>query len=228
MRRTSRFWVSFLVLAVLVLTVGCAIIPQTVQDIINGFTSPVITPETIYVTATPKSPAPPAAWTPLVIAPCLYAADCPEAVDLDGLTGDESSESYEVRVPYDAVVKMSNGWVALDDENLSENLASIVWVLDVDGVSYYDPAYIVKDTAQMFADDETEYPGAWIAVTIKGFNLNEPHTVTIGYYFEDAVYDGWESFPQGFTSTITYTILPQELNYGAPSIKSIDPLLMVP
>jgi hypothetical protein len=149
-------------------------------------------------------------------------------VDLNELTAYESGETYEVRVPYDTEVKMTNGWVALDDDTLAENLASIEWVLDVDGVSYYDPDYIVKDTAQMSAEDETEYPGAWIAVTVKGFNLNEPHVFTIGYYFKDAVYDGWESFPQGFTSTITYTILPQELNYGAPSIKSIDPLLMVP
>ena len=215
----TRIAVSLLLVAVLLLSASCALIPQKIQDLADNFTGNTEpTPRYIVVTSTPQASSL-VSQADLVIKPCLYNSDCPDAVDLDDMLGAQQRESYEVKLPYNAQLKLSNGWVAIDEKTLEENLTHIKWIFEVDGVDYFEPEFIVKDTVTSIEDTSVENAGAWVGVTIEGFALDQPATLVVGHTFTEAVNDGWDDYPAGYTSTITYYFLPQPLDFGAPTMK---------
>lgn len=221
MNQKTRIAVSFLLGVVLLISASCALLPPNVQEFISGFSQTESTPRVIVVTSTPQISSGDlnTAQTKLKITPCLYNSDCPDAVDLDDMLNAQQQASYEVKLPYDTLLKLSNGWVAIDDKTLEENLAHIKWIFEVDGEDYYQPEYVVKGTVNTIQDSSVENSGAWLGVTIEGFSLNQTVTMVVGYTFSEAINDGWEDFPAGYTSTITYHFLPQPLDFGSPTMK---------
>lgn len=214
----SRLAVIVLLVVLLLFSVSCVLIPKPIQQIIDGFSEIQSKPEVIIVTPTPQSVDGGTSLVKFVIWPCLYNYQCPNAIDLDDLLNAHAKSEYEVKLPYDAQLKLSNGWVAVDEDTLEENLSHIEWILEVDGVDYYDPGFIFDGTVKTIQDSSQESPGAWIGVVIEGFTVNEPVTLVVGYIFTEAINDGWEDFPAGYTSTITYHFLPQPADYGSPNI----------
>ncbi|MBA4385561.1 MAG: hypothetical protein C0410_12555 [Anaerolinea sp.] len=216
----TKITVSLLLVVVLLISASCALIPQKFQDLADTFTAKTTpTPRYIVVTSTPQAAGSGASQMELVFKPCLYNSDCPDAVDLDDMLGAQQRKSYDVKLPYNAQLKLSNGWVAIDEKTLEENLSHIKWIFEVDGVDYFQPEFIVKDAVTTIQDTSTENFGAWVGVIVEGFALNQPVTLVVGHTFTEAVNDGWEDYPAGFTSTITYNFIPQPLDFGAPTMK---------
>lgn len=218
MNLKTRIAISLFLVAVLLLSASCALIPTKIQQIMGGDTGSKGAPNVIYVTATPQSGGA-GFQTELKITACLYNSDCPDAIDLDDMLNAQQKNSYEVKLPYNSQVKLSNGWVAIDQETLQENLSQIKWILEVNGVDYYKPEFLVDGTVNTIQETSVENYGTWLGVTIKGFAQDEPVTMVVGYTFTKSINDGWEDFPAGYTSTITYNFIPQPLDFGAPTMK---------
>lgn len=215
----TRITVSLLLVAVLLFSASCALIPQKIQDLADNFTGNAEpTPMYIVVTSTPQASSL-VSQANLVIRPCLYTSDCPNAVDLNDMLDPQQSETYEVKLPYNAQLKLSNGWAAIDEKTLEENLTHIKWILEIDGVDYFNPEFIVKDAVKSIEDTSVENAGAWVGVTIEGFALDQPSTIVVGHILTEAVNDGWDDYPAGYTSIITYYFIPQPLDSGAPTMK---------
>ncbi|MBA4384501.1 MAG: hypothetical protein C0410_07175 [Anaerolinea sp.] len=151
--------------------------------------------------------------SPLQISICFYEVDCPEAVTISSFFPDgiQRDTINEIRLPYDQTIKLSKGWVAKDQEHLDQNLQHIKWVFSIDDQDFFTEDLLVNGEM----DDEdvagAKNPGTWLAVTLSGWEIGEPHYIRYGFYFDEAVDDGWEVSDADFSSIYTLYVVPADI-----------------
>lgn len=69
------------------------------------------------------------------------------------------------------------------------------------------------------------YPGVWIGVDLAGWQINQPHSIRIGFTFNEALSDGWYDYPAGFSAVYEYYIEPAILPTDTPTpLPTVTPL----
>jgi hypothetical protein len=168
--------------------------------------------ETSTVTTEPLSSETPYANTPqppLSITVCPVESECPPVVLLDDMIGRMvEAGTYDVSIPFDKPVRVRVMWWAASPTALVDNLVHIHWVFEIDGQNYFSPDMIVQYLAPYDEEKKTQADSISLTATLDGWKVNEPHTIRIGYYFDEAVNDGWQDNPAGFSQIYIYNVTP--------------------
>lgn len=209
MNRIKKFvLVGFLVL-ILILGLSCSMVPKGIQ---NLFATKTPTP-TNTATSTPTPTVTPTPTNtpmpPIGLQGCVFVEDCPSdhnLYDMLGYTPDWVSTNF-VNVPFNDPAWITVGWTAIDQATLEENVKHIHWVFEVDGQDYFNPAW--TDYGHTIEEDASiSYPGIWLGATLTGWKVGEQHTIKIGYWFDEPINDGWDSYPSGHGEMYTYIVKP--------------------
>jgi hypothetical protein len=193
-----RIRISFFLIVILFLIVGCSIIPTGVNNLFATKTS----------TSTPTSTATP---TPIIgFISCGLIKDCPQAALIgDFVNAENDGNGYQVvRIPYDRVIHFSSRWIAMDDILLEENLQNIEWVFKIDGQDYFIPDMLKTDLFVVEEGDGISYPGKLLGVVLGGWEIDSAHKVEIGFIVKEDVFDGWKTTEAGISFVTTYQLIP--------------------
>ncbi len=212
--RKLVFAFSLIVLTVL----SCSSPMQLFATPTATFTSTFTPTNTPTPTATSTPTATPVPPPPFVLESCVFAEDCPEAV----LVYDYLPESMETNVltrvdfPFEDKVRMNIGWCAIDDAALKDNVEHITYIFEIDGISYLDRATIKPGVVTDEVDATIEHPCTFISAVGSGWTIGENHQVTIGYKFDDTIFDGWETYGP-FTNTYMMDLNPSFMPTPTPT-----------
>lgn len=207
---------SFIVLFIVVGLLGCSLMPQALKNLVASPT-PTSTLTPIPSNTPTATPDPTATATvaklPLEIATCFDEADCPEAVGPiaflpDGIQKDTINE---IRLPYDQTLKLTYGWVAKDQQHLDQNLQHIKWVFTIDDVDYFTEDLLVNSEVDDPDNPGATNPGTWLAVTLSGWEVNEPHFIRYGFYLDEAIDDGWSLTEADHSAITTLHVVPAKI-----------------
>ncbi|HET7143122.1 MAG TPA: protein kinase [Anaerolineales bacterium] len=161
----------------------------------NGFNS--VPPENINTAIPTSTVSGPASIT---VTGCMYADDCPDAVDIVELFGknetQELNTEYKVSISQDKKVSFFAGWCATDRKTLNGNLNNITFVFSIDGISY-----IANNKQEYFNQqnetDSTKQNSCYgIGAVAGGWQKAHTYRVVFGHTIEKPIFDGWDSFPQ--------------------------------
>jgi len=213
----SRKVFSVCVIAIIITgLLGCSIMPQALKNLISSATpTNTITPiPTHTLTATPDPTATATEMLPpLEISTCFDDVDCPEAVWLSSFLPDgiEKDTINEIKIPYDQTIRLSTGWVTKDQQHLDQNMEHIKWVFSIDDQDFFTEDLLVNGEV----DDEdvvgAKNPGTWIALTLSGWEIGRPYYIRYGYYFDEAIDDGWSVTDADFASIYTILVKPAKI-----------------
>lgn len=160
----------------------------------------------LFATETPT----PTPTPPVKLVPCPKSESCPGSVGVYDLVSVplESGVVYPVDVILDEAVSFFAGWSAKDDSFLIENMAHMQHFIEIDGINYYNDAYMAFPLPYSFAGDSTVYSSMWQGVTISGWKLGEPHRVRIGFTFDEIITNGNTVYPAGTVIEYIYQVNP--------------------
>jgi hypothetical protein len=172
----------------------------------NGFNSAPASPSVTSApppqdnnTAVPTSIAlePPS----IAISGCTSADDCPDAVRIIDLFGEnetlEYNTEYKVTISQDKKVRFFSGWCTPDRKTLDENLKSINFEFTIDGKSHIEN--IKKEYYDQQNDTDSTKQDSCYGVGGVASDWQKVHTyrVVIGQVFEKQIFDGWDTYPAG-------------------------------
>jgi len=199
MKNRVRISLVGIILLVLLITLGCSLIPDSLGRLkdFNPFSKPT---STATITPTPKAP--------LQIGTCPDL-DCPDAIPADELLGFPADDRviYPVTVPDNVPVNFSLDWTVLDEDVLNESLPAVKWVFTIDGQDYFREDLVVLKPNRV-EDDPEWHPAAWLSVNLSGWKIGEPHVIGVGLVLQEDASDGWVDLPAGHTYIKQYKILP--------------------
>ncbi len=141
--------------------------------------------------------------------------------DLLGFPADDQ-DIYPVMVPFDKPVNLSMDWTVLDEATLQESLPYVKWIFTIDGQDYFQEDY-VEISETFYEDDPTAYPAAWLSVNLDGWQVGEPHVVTISLELQEDVSDGWVDLPAGHTYIKQYKLIPVNPPTATATFEPLDP-----
>ena len=196
-----------LVLAVMSLT-GCSAVQNlfaTPSSTSTATPTPTATPTT---TPTPTSTPQP----PILMVPCVFTTDCPDALTIEAITGSDAVAGVvsNVEIPVNQQVHLFVGWISSDEETLKQNLPHIQWFLTVDGQNYFQDAWVTRGQAQDMEDPTIYYPGYWIGAAFSGWRVGEPHFIRYGYILDAPINNGWEDYEEGYTLVYSWYFQPTD------------------
>ncbi len=187
-------------IAVLMLTLlaGCSFPVRTVV------TPTLTSAPLVNETSIPGTPEP-----PLAISICPVESECPPVVLLDDMIGRVvEAGTHDVSIPYDKPVRVRVMWWTASPTIMVDNLAHIHWIFEIDGQDYFSPDMIVQYLAPYDEENKTQADSVSITATLDGWKVNQPHTIRVGYYFDESVNDGWQDNPAGFSQIYIYNVTP--------------------
>ncbi len=177
--------------------------------------------ETPTPTPTPTSTPTPTATPlpPISIAPCSFESDCPNALLINTFLKQDPEPGVinYVSIPYNEHVRFAAGWYALGDETLNDNRTKMEWVFEIDGHDYYQPDMVKPGFMPDDKAPSVQYPGLWIGVDLADWQVNQPHHISIGFTFNEALTDGWYDYPAGFSAVYEYNVKPALLPSATPT-----------
>ena len=175
-----------------------------------SFTAPA--PATPTVTSAPlisDTPLPGTPEPPLAISICPVESECPPVVLLDNMIGRVvEAGTHDVSIPYDKPVRVRVTWWTATPAIMVDNLVHIHWIFEIDGQDYFSPDMIVQYLAPYDEEKKTQADSVSITADLEGWEVNEPHTIRVGYYFDESVNDGWQDNPAGLSQIYTYNVTP--------------------
>lgn len=175
-----------------------------------SFTAPAAA--TPIVTSAPlvsDTPIPGTPEPPLAISICPVESECPPVVLLDDMIGRVvEAGTHNVNIPYDKPVRVRVIWWTASPTIMVDNLVHIHWIFEIDGQDYFSPDMIVQYLAPYDEEKKTQADSVSITADLEGWKVNEPHTIRVGYYFDESVNDGWQDNPAGFSQIYTYNVTP--------------------
>lgn len=181
-----------------------ALITVPISLVMAGFLC--ATPIASFSTPVPTRVPPPTATTtapaaPLVVEGCLHNDACAFDYSIYSLFG--GMGSIENNVAYPATVSTRDrirfffGWCTLDQAALDENMANMVFVFNIDGVSHLDQMEAGYYSMLDENDESISYPCYAIGGVLSGFRVGETHQVEIGARFQNDIFDGWDNYEAG-------------------------------
>jgi hypothetical protein len=219
MQKPLKLAICFILVCVLIISVSCALVPKSIQQI---FTSPTPTSTntptpTATSTSTPTATSTPT--NPLFVKPCINSGDCWDSDWVDDLVanGVSSGNAYQVSFPFDRPERFLIDWSAIDEATLQENITHIKWIFRIDGQDYFNDQWLSYMSVTDRDDPSIERPAIWLDVSLSGWKLNQTHTIEIGYELTAPVNDGWDEYPKGDTFIYTYIANPSDLPTATPT-----------
>ncbi len=182
----------------------------------SSWTSTGTFTQTPSPTYTPSSTPVP----PVSIEACLDSVNCPNAVAINAYFPEGSVRDTNTVLPVDISytdpVRFSYGWCTIDQQVLTENIKNIIFIFEIDGISYLDLAG-TGFTVRNFEDDPySKYPCFSIGVVLNDWHKNDRHVVSIGMRVINEINDGWDSYPPSDMVYI-YDVRPVDLPTATPT-----------
>jgi len=198
MRQFPGFITRLVGFILILLLTGCTFLDR-------GVATQIVTTAPLAVeTQLPNTPQP-----PLAITVCPVESECPPVVLLDDMIGRSvEAGTHNVSIPFDKPVRVRVMWWTASPTIMVDNLIHIHWVFEIDGQDYFSPDMIVQYLAPYDEVKKTQADSVSITATLDGWKVNEPHTIRVGYYFDEAVNDGWQENPAGFSQVFIYNVTP--------------------
>jgi hypothetical protein len=139
---------------------------------------------------------------PLDIFGCNPVSECPDSsVSIRSFFGEdeelEYNTEYPVSVPMDAEVGFFTGWCTLEQELLEENLKHIEFVFTVDGVSFIDQFKPRMYTVQDQTDATKLNYCHSVNGVVSGWQKEQTYQIVFGIKYEEAIFDGWDTYEPG-------------------------------
>jgi serine/threonine protein kinase len=149
-------------------------------------------------TAIPTSTAAP--LPPVTISGCTSTDDCPDAVWITDLFGENETQEYNkeygVSISQDKKVGFFSGWCTTERKILDENLANMEFVFTIDGKSHFDSLKKEYFDQQNETDSTKQNSCYGIGGVTSGWQKGHTYRVEIGPVFKKEVFDGWDTYPQ--------------------------------
>jgi hypothetical protein len=211
--KSSRIFVSFILVGILVVSLGCGLSAENVLKFLSPETATPTSTSTATSTATPtKTPI-----APVGIIPCSVQDLCPDIPSAVTLAGGSVAPNSPVAfsMPYDSPVYFGATWTAVDDAVLDTNLVQIHFIFEVDGQSYSNDAAVNRGQVPDVNDPSILRPAVFTGAVVNGWQLNVPHTIKIGFWFDNPVNNGWVDVASG-PYVYTYNVTPADLPTATP------------
>ncbi|MPM63204.1 hypothetical protein SDC9_110084 [bioreactor metagenome] len=188
----------FIVLIIAILSISCSIVPQAVK---NLFATPTPTS-----TSTPT----PTPLPPIDIKSCSEDLGCADAIKIEEFFGayPASGEDNYVEIPFDQPVLISEEWYAVDEETLLKNKTQIEWVFTIDGQNFFQEKFLSRSTVTDYLNPDLVYPSEVLSIVLYDWQLNQPHTVTLGYRVHGDMNTGDMELTDGYEEMQTWLIKP--------------------
>jgi hypothetical protein len=170
--------------------------------VMNGFKS---APASLSVTNVPpaqdNNTAIPTSTVPITISGCTSTDDCPEAVRIIDLFGEnetlEYNTEYMVSISQDKKVRFFSGWCTIDRKTLDENLKNMEFVFTIDGKSHVENIKKEYFDQQDETDSTKQNSCYGVGGVASGWQKAHTYRVVVGQIFEKQIFDGWDTYPQG-------------------------------
>lgn len=186
------------VLLIAAVSISCSFVPQAVKN--------------LFATPTPTSTSTPTATPlpPISLSSCYDEETCAFATRIEDFFGGypESGEENVVEIPYDQSVLISEEWYAIDQEHLQANKSHIEWVFTIDGQNYFQEGLLSSGTVTDYLNRDLIYPSENLKIVLEDWQLNQPHTVTLGYRVNGDMNNGDTDYSDGFEEMQTWLIKP--------------------
>ena len=154
---------------------------------------------------------------PLSFEVCVFGEEeCPDAVSAyDYLAEDQSSgEGVDLLIPSNQRIQIVEGWYAIDQATLDENLAHMQFFFTIDGKDYFQDNMMESG---IYTDENgVEYPGVWAGVVLDGWVVGESHRVELGFITDETINDGWGDYEAGLIGMSSYNFIPSEQPTATP------------
>ena len=138
---------------------------------------------------------------PITVSGCTSADDCPDAVWISDLFGEnetlEYNSEYKVSISQDKKVGFFSGWCTTERKILDENLTNMEFVFTIDDKSHIEN--IKKEYYDQQDETDSTKQNSCYAVggVTSGWQKAHTYRVVIGQVFEKQIFDGWDTYPQG-------------------------------
>lgn len=109
------------------------------------------------------------------------------------------------------------GWCTTDRDILDDNLEHLRFIFTIDGVSYLNDLGTIYYELPYDDDPSLMYPCFNIGGYLSGWKIGESHLVTIGFFIQDALNDGWDDYEARTEMLQIYRIEPAELPTETPT-----------
>jgi hypothetical protein len=170
----------------------------------NGFKS---APASLSVTNVPPAQNTNAATLtalalpPVTISGCTSTDDCPDAVRIIDLFGEnetlEYNTEYRVSISQDKKVRFFSGWCTTERKILDENLTNMEFVFTIDDKSYVENIKKEYYDQQDETDSTKQNSCYGVGGVTSGWQKAHTYRVVVGQIFEKQIFDGWDTYPQG-------------------------------
>jgi serine/threonine protein kinase len=141
------------------------------------------------------------ALPPITVSGCTSTDDCPDAVRILDLFGENETQEYNteyrVSISQDKNVFFFSGWCTIDRKTLDENLNNIEFVFTIDGKSYIENIKKEYYDQQNETDSTKQNSCYGVGGVISGWQKAQTYRVVIGQIFEKQIFDGWDTYLQG-------------------------------
>ncbi len=223
MAHRSRIAIILFAIGLLIFSAGCNLLPTGLKGLTATETptrtkrptktsAPAAT-ATLQSTATAtKTPRPAVSFTS-----CAFRSDeCPDAVSVvDFLKEDQSpADGVDVIIPFDQKIHIVEGWYAIDQATLDQNVSHMQFFFTIDGKDYYQD-YMLE---QGYYTDENgvEYPGVWAGVALDDWTIGESHRIEIGFVTDATINDGWGDYDPGLIGMSSFNFIPSKQPTATP------------
>lgn len=220
MSKRSKIIPVFLLGVLLIFSVACNLLPDGLKSL--GATETPTRTKRPTKTATPEATAtlliPTSTARPAIsFTSCAFRTDeCPDAVSvLDYLEdGQSSADGVDVFIPADQKIHIVEGWYAIDQATLDENMSHIQFFFTIDGQDYFQE-YMMEEG--IYTDENgVEYPGVWAGVVLDDWEIGESHRVEIGFTTDASINDGWGDYNEGLIGINSFNFIPSEAPTATP------------
>jgi len=137
----------------------------------------------------------------ITVSGCTSTDDCPEAVRILDLFGEnetlEYNTEYRVSISQDKKVRFFSGWCTTERKILDENLTNMEFVFTIDGKSYVENIKKEYFDQQDETDSTKQNPCYGVGGVASGWQKAHTYRVVVGQIFEKQIFDGWDTYPQG-------------------------------
>ncbi len=223
MAHRPKIALGIFVIVLLFITMGCNLLSGGLANL--GATETPTRTRRPTKTATPEATATlqPTAKATSTVRPaisftsCAFRSEeCPDAVSVHEFLAEDQStaDGLDVVIPFDQKIHVVEGWYAIDQATLDENMSHIQFFFTIDGKDYFQE--FMAESGIFTDDNGVEYPGVWVGVVLEDWMVGESHRVELGFITDAAINDGWGDYEAGLIGMSSFNFIPSAQPTATP------------